>query len=225
MRTLCLVFLLAACSGSSEGDDVGDDGDDGPGQLCSDSCQYAGDGECDDGGPGAAYDVCAYGTDCADCGPRDPIGPGCTCDTGASCQAGCVCDPDCGGQPIGSPCSCGPDVAYCSDTSCATNYCFWGGGIEGYCSQECGSCPAGFECRELVGVGNWCFKLPTVAPCGSCTDSSDCEAFDQGGFGVEAACFAGRCRMRCTPGSGACNCIAGTPSGGNAVGYCADDGC
>jgi len=34
-------------------------------------CRWAGDGECDDGGPGASYDVCAHGTDCTDCGPRD----------------------------------------------------------------------------------------------------------------------------------------------------------
>lgn len=26
--------------------------------------------ECDDGGVGAVYDYCAYGTDCDDCGPR-----------------------------------------------------------------------------------------------------------------------------------------------------------
>ena len=38
--------------------------------LCSNSCRYAFDGECDDGGSGAAYDVCALGTDCGDCGTR-----------------------------------------------------------------------------------------------------------------------------------------------------------
>lgn len=42
---------------------------------CSDTCQYARDGECDDGGPGAAYAVCALGTDCSDCGARDPDAP------------------------------------------------------------------------------------------------------------------------------------------------------
>ncbi len=29
-------------------------------------------GYCDDGGPGAEYTVCPYGTDCTDCGPRVP---------------------------------------------------------------------------------------------------------------------------------------------------------
>lgn len=38
--------------------------------LCTDTCTWAGDGECDDGGPGSDYSVCALGTDCADCGPR-----------------------------------------------------------------------------------------------------------------------------------------------------------
>lgn len=42
----------------------------GTGQLCESTCRYAGDGECDDGGPGAQYSVCELGTDCGDCGPR-----------------------------------------------------------------------------------------------------------------------------------------------------------
>jgi hypothetical protein len=35
---------------------------------------YASDGICDDGGPGAKYPDCQYGTDCADCGVR-PMRP------------------------------------------------------------------------------------------------------------------------------------------------------
>jgi hypothetical protein len=41
--------------------------------LCTDTCQFANDGLCDDGGPGSDYSVCDYGTDCADCGPREPL--------------------------------------------------------------------------------------------------------------------------------------------------------
>lgn len=37
---------------------------------CTNRCASAHDDECDDGGPGSLYDVCALGTDCADCGPR-----------------------------------------------------------------------------------------------------------------------------------------------------------
>ena len=45
-------------------------------ELCTNTCRYANDGECDDGGPGSLYDVCAFGTDCGDCGPRaDPSAP------------------------------------------------------------------------------------------------------------------------------------------------------
>ena len=37
---------------------------------CSNTCNYASDGECDDGGPGAQWAFCSLGTDCVDCGPR-----------------------------------------------------------------------------------------------------------------------------------------------------------
>ena len=42
--------------------------------TCNDVCVNRGawirDGICDDGGPGSAYDLCASGTDCSDCGGR-----------------------------------------------------------------------------------------------------------------------------------------------------------
>ena len=38
--------------------------------TCIETCIYAGDGDCDDGGPGAEYSICAYGTDCINCGLR-----------------------------------------------------------------------------------------------------------------------------------------------------------
>jgi hypothetical protein len=37
---------------------------------CGEQCSYAGDGECDDGGPGSLTDLCSLGTDCTDCGAR-----------------------------------------------------------------------------------------------------------------------------------------------------------
>ncbi|MGK0361535.1 MAG: putative repeat protein (TIGR03806 family), partial [Bradymonadia bacterium] len=46
----------------------GGDGDD----LCGAGCQYDDDGDCDDGGPNSDFSVCAYGSDCIDCGPRPP---------------------------------------------------------------------------------------------------------------------------------------------------------
>jgi hypothetical protein len=54
---------------SGDGIDQDCDGQDFPG-LCEDTCTYAGDQACDDGGPNSEFDICALGTDCSDCGPR-----------------------------------------------------------------------------------------------------------------------------------------------------------
>lgn len=43
-------------------------------ELCSDTCGTSHDGECDDGGPDSLYSICDFGTDCADCGPRQSPG-------------------------------------------------------------------------------------------------------------------------------------------------------
>ena len=58
--------------------------------MCSDTCSYAGDEDCDDGGPGSHYSFCAFGSDCTDCGPR--------CDHGGNalghpsyCSEACPC--------------------------------------------------------------------------------------------------------------------------------------
>jgi len=40
--------------------------------LCTNTCRYAGDIDCDDGGPGYDYNLCELGSDCQDCGPRVP---------------------------------------------------------------------------------------------------------------------------------------------------------
>ena len=41
-----------------------------PPGLCDDGCTLARNGVCDDGGPGAYYADCPFGTDCGDCGER-----------------------------------------------------------------------------------------------------------------------------------------------------------
>lgn len=38
--------------------------------MCLETCNYASDGDCDDGGPGTEYAICTLGTDCTDCGTR-----------------------------------------------------------------------------------------------------------------------------------------------------------
>ena len=40
---------------------------------CNNTCSFAFDGACDDGGPGASFDLCDYGTDCGDCGSRGDV--------------------------------------------------------------------------------------------------------------------------------------------------------
>jgi|GEM_PF-2561296 len=45
--------------------------------VCDNSCAYAYDGTCDDGGSGSSWSVCDCGTDCYDCGDRKQTkGPG-----------------------------------------------------------------------------------------------------------------------------------------------------
>ena len=50
-----------------------------PPQLCTNSCEHANDNVCDDGGAQAAFDVCALGSDCNDCGSR-PVGGDNSCE-------------------------------------------------------------------------------------------------------------------------------------------------
>jgi len=38
--------------------------------ACTETCNYASDGDCDDGGSGQEYSICAKGSDCTDCGTR-----------------------------------------------------------------------------------------------------------------------------------------------------------
>ncbi|MBJ93713.1 MAG: hypothetical protein CMP23_04475 [Rickettsiales bacterium] len=89
LRALAVLWLLCAggcladppgrpeqpVGASANDDDVGDDDDSGidsPSPLCTDTCEFVADGNCDDGGPESDFDVCDYGTDCSDCGPRPP---------------------------------------------------------------------------------------------------------------------------------------------------------
>ena len=95
------------------------------GGMCTDTCRFASDADCDDGGPGAEFSMCPYGTDCIDCGAREaspppapPMTPSlCTnacrfssdasCDDGGAgsefglCEYGTDCV-DCGGRSWGS---------------------------------------------------------------------------------------------------------------------------
>ena len=80
-----------------------------PPTICTNTCWFYEDGECDDGGPGAGYSLCDFGSDCADCGLRfmefpciddvsesavDSIGGGCASYEGAENFCGLADDDD-----------------------------------------------------------------------------------------------------------------------------------
>ena len=78
--------------------------------LCSDTCFWADDGWCDDGGPGSDNGDCSYGSDCIDCGIR---APGVTlCDDTCGWAYDDYCD-DGGPYSDTSLCSLGSDCTDC----------------------------------------------------------------------------------------------------------------
>jgi uncharacterized protein len=90
-----------------------------PGQICSDSCASARDGECDDGGANSLYAVCDLGSDCGDCGIRTEQDYRAQLDaSGRQCQNTCAyandneCD-DGGPGALNSLCSYGSDCNDC----------------------------------------------------------------------------------------------------------------
>lgn len=90
-----------------------------PGQICSDSCGSARDGECDDGGPASLYATCDFGSDCADCGIRTDSQLQATLDVnGQVCANSCAyaddneCD-DGGPNALNALCSYGSDCNDC----------------------------------------------------------------------------------------------------------------
>jgi hypothetical protein len=66
--------------------------------VCSDTCEYDDDRVCDDGGTDSTFDACDFGTDCTDCGARDPCREDClysddgVCDDGGPGADYDVCD-------------------------------------------------------------------------------------------------------------------------------------
>lgn len=59
---ICILVWAQACREPDVNPSSGDN--------CSNTCEFAFDGECDDGGAGSLYDFCPCNTDCADCGSR-----------------------------------------------------------------------------------------------------------------------------------------------------------
>jgi hypothetical protein len=143
----------------------------GGGSLCTNTCQWAYDGECDEG------TYCDYGTDCYDCRSSTPSCTNtCTwaydgeCDEPNLCSRGTDCA-DCGSSsPAPSPtpsctntctwaydgecdepglCSPGTDCADCGSSSC-TNTCQWAYDDE---CDEGTYCPYWTDCYDCRGGG------------------------------------------------------------------------
>jgi len=96
-----LAIALSACGGRRRGGGGDDDDDDSAG--CTNTCTYAFDDECDDGGDGSITSLCSLGSDCADCGPRGGGGGG---DCPGSLIASCVdhCPEECAARGLGEVC-------------------------------------------------------------------------------------------------------------------------
>lgn len=164
------------------------------GTVCENTCMYADDMECDDGGPDSLNSLCAFGTDCADCGPRDPATcmPRCTdrtcgddgcggtcgeCAGGTSCQDGNCCMPDCTGLTCGDD-GCGGSCGECdTGTTCRGGVCrtpdcagrvCGSDGADGRCGPMDGACPDGQGCRDGACVACDCTGR-------SCGMASGCE--------------------------------------------------
>jgi len=94
-----------------------DCGDTGTSCPNDDSCVYADDNVCDDGGAGSSFDVCAAGTDFSDCGFRtgdECEGGGDTCANDDSCTYANDGACDDGGEGSSfDVCTIGTDVSDC----------------------------------------------------------------------------------------------------------------
>jgi hypothetical protein len=107
-------------------------GDDGPRlEICGASCEFANDASCDDGGVGSDYDSCLYGSDCADCGPRELKR---TCGDNPHYQDG-------GGR-------------WCEDFR-TTGDCYTSPEVQENCPTTCGIC----DSRAMVS-GKACYDTP-----------------------------------------------------------------
>jgi hypothetical protein len=128
---------------------------DGP-VACENTCRYANDGQCDDGGPDSDTNACLFGTDCADCGERDPANCVPHCETELQCG---LCN-GCGERCAGSN-DCGDDECGTDARGCECGYC----GDNEVCNDgQCQACDCGD--RECGSKG--------LCDCGECDDGEFC---------------------------------------------------
>jgi hypothetical protein len=160
------------------------------GGLCTDSCHYAKDGSCDDGGPKSDTSNCALGTDCTDCKTARTGGTSLCFDSCATHGNG-KCE-DGGTGSLAKTCEFGSDCTDCKPRL-------------GICSNDCfyandGSCDDGGPGAPYAG-------------CALGTDCGDC-GVRVGGRG-QGACD-GTLGNDCVPhggvrkneiGNGTCECV------------------
>jgi len=192
--------------------------------VCLESCVHTADGDCDDGGPGAEYVLCEWGTDCIDCGSRSalpppppPLPPGCTSEHEVDHRCGpeyddAVCDE-------GRCCSehewCGSSTDHCnansyeeySDGNCNP------GGDDGDCVSEqdtghrCGPNYDDAVCDEgrCCSQHEWCGDSAD-----HCNDNSLVLHSDGNGCASDSACASeGDVGHRCGPDYDDANCGEG----------------
>jgi len=171
-----------------DGIDQDCDGSDYTSGLCDDSCTYAGDSDCDDGGPNATFSLCDFGTDCSNCGPRDDVdGDGFYVDDGPLPTSSTIefldCDDDESTIYPGAPEVQNDGI----DQDCT------GADLTSLCDDTCtyandGDCDDGSpgSLTSLCALGTDC------GDCGEyCADCDTCDGTDSDGDGVTDEDFDG----------------------------------
>lgn len=167
---LLLTLVASACNGGGGGPSTM--------TVCTETCEYSGDGECDDGGEGSSGAYCALGSDCLDCGsrtvsmsmPGDDAGPA-PVDSGPSFPAVCQEFPlqcpdgasleacEAGAGSAFSSCEYLPITVGCATAGCPSRSqtCRTAETAAGYCTHSCvndDDCPVegsgSARCVELV---------------------------------------------------------------------------
>jgi len=189
---------------------------------CNNECVHASDTDCDDGGAGDEYGLCALGSDCLDCGDRGilppspppvPITPGCNencihasdgdCDDGGPgaeygiCGIGMDCF-DCGDRGTLPPNP--PPIPVTPGCNNECTHASDGDCDDGGPGDEYGLCTIGSDCIDCGDRGTLPPFPPPGAGCGeNCNYSSDGDCDDNGPGSEYAICPYGQDCVDCGP--------------------------
>ncbi len=221
-------LVVPGCSIDSGGDGGGggaggEGGNAGADGYCTNTCYFAHDGECDDGGDDATTSACDLGTDCADCGERfGDCGDGtCFMETLSSCPEDCdwcgndtcgaleteescwadCCPQECGDLVCGPDPVCGRSCGECWDFNpCTVDLC-----DQGSCAVE--NVPDGtvLGCMDGMSI-DYCFAgdLATVYCGGVCIDDGANATTGCLGTGESCDCFTYATTTPCLSGVQEC---------------------